>query len=286
VVSQVARLGVQHITKTALESGDLVRQVSLFAFRSWAEQRRNKELQFRRQAESMLLLGAEIAHEFKSVITSAALQFRRIRTRYQNSTLSSDALDKIASQLETKIRDGLTLSEVLLSYGSLRGYKPKYEDAELGAMVREIVERDDSSQFIRVSVAQVSEVKASVDVFLVRRVLAVLLRNIVDHCPIHVHVNLSVGETQYQGVQSAFIDVEDDGDGIPVESWEKVFEPGERCGKEIRYYAGAGLGLGLAFARVLIELHGGASGPGSIRCIEPISLRGARFRIILPQVAG
>ena len=53
-----------------------------------------------------------------------------------------------------------------------------------------------------------------------------------------------------------FVDVEDDGPGIPEESREDVFRPFFRL-DEARNLDGAGTGLGLAIARDIARIHGG-----------------------------
>lgn len=283
VIQQAKQLGVPHITKTGLNSTDLVRELSLFAFQSWAEQRRNLERELRRQSENMLLLAAEIAHEFKSVMTATQTQVRRINRLHRLNALTSDGLDKIQKQLQQKMEDGSELTNVLFTYGTLKGRQAKFEDVELNSALREIVRRDDSSRDLAITVSAETGVGAKIDLFLFGRIVAILLKNVVDHCPDRTHVSFAAGEMEHEGVRSVFVDVEDDGPGIPLEMREKIFDPGERAGKEIRYHAGAGLGLGLAFARVLATLHGGPLMSAVIRCIEPVQLGGASFRIIIPQ---
>ncbi len=51
------------------------------------------------------------------------------------------------------------------------------------------------------------------------------------------------------------IEVQDSGPGIPREEQEKLFKPYSRLSADRRYHPG--LGLGLALAKQMIELHGG-----------------------------
>ena len=78
------------------------------------------------------------------------------------------------------------------------------------------------------------------------------------------------------GAEWAQIEVKDSGTGIPAESLTSIFEPFMQRGETIGRTR-SGLGLGLALAKGLIELHGGtitaqSDGPG----------RGAEFTIRLP----
>jgi signal transduction histidine kinase len=74
------------------------------------------------------------------------------------------------------------------------------------------------------------------------------------------------------------IAVQDSGIGIPKEEQDKLFKPYSRVAPDRRYYPG--LGLGLAVAKQVVELHGGKiwvdSEPG----------RGSTFAFSLPLAAS
>lgn len=79
---------------------------------------------------------------------------------------------------------------------------------------------------------------------------------------------------------SAIIQVSDTGTGIRPEMLERLFEPFQQETQEIARAAG-GLGLGLALAKGLVELHGGnivarSEGPGT----------GAEFEVRLPVTSA
>jgi PAS domain S-box-containing protein len=108
---------------------------------------------------------------------------------------------------------------------------------------------------------------------MVRRCLSNLLDNALKFTPQGGHVTLRVDQ---QGARQ-IISVEDTGPGVPLEYRERIFE---RFG-QIPGAAGRrrGTGLGLPFARLATEAHG-----GSIRVAEGAE-GGARFEIRLPTGA-
>ncbi len=111
-----------------------------------------------------------------------------------------------------------------------------------------------------------------VDALLFGRVLVNLLENAAKHTPdgtpVEVHARGGNG--------NVIVEVSDAGPGLPDIAPEKLFDPFERGRKES---AVAGIGLGLALARRIVEAHGGR--------IEarPRAPRGASFVITLPVPA-
>lgn len=109
---------------------------------------------------------------------------------------------------------------------------------------------------------------------LLGRVAENLLTNAAKHTPPGTRVRLSA----FREGASARVEVADGGPGIPPEELRRL---GERFfrGGDVNTRRSRGLGLGLAFVREILELHGSAleveSAPG----------RGARFRFGLPLLA-
>jgi two-component system sensor histidine kinase KdpD len=112
-----------------------------------------------------------------------------------------------------------------------------------------------------------------IDALLFERVLVNLLDNAVKYTPADATIRL---RARASGATMYFF-VEDDGPGFLVGDPESLFEPFARGQKESSI---AGVGLGLALCRSIIEAHGGA-----IRA-ERRKPRGARFEIRLPLGAS
>jgi signal transduction histidine kinase len=117
--------------------------------------------------------------------------------------------------------------------------------------------------------ARTPAVIADVDGALVERVLSNLVSNALRFAPrgTPIGVELSGGEGK------AILEVENRGPSIPPEKMSEIFEPFVK--NDDRPNA-AGAGLGLAFCRLAVDLHG-----GTISVVEPDG-GGARFRVELP----
>jgi signal transduction histidine kinase len=101
------------------------------------------------------------------------------------------------------------------------------------------------------------------------RVLQNLLQNAIRHSPADGKVRIDARRTE----TALEIAVEDDGQGIPSELRDRVFEPFWR-GDAARSTPGSGLGL--ALARRIVETLGGEIS------VEPGADRGSRFRVLVP----
>ena len=104
-----------------------------------------------------------------------------------------------------------------------------------------------------------------------RQVLVHLMDNAVKHAPRDTDVTVTAEE---DGEQVA-VRVHDRGPGVPPERAEEIFEPYRRLDGE----TAAGMGLGLAIARGLVERMGGTI------TVDTAATEGATFVIRLPRTA-
>jgi signal transduction histidine kinase/HAMP domain-containing protein len=113
------------------------------------------------------------------------------------------------------------------------------------------------------------------DALRLQQVLWNLLANAIKFTPRHGRVIVRVDREP----ERYLISVEDDGIGIPESELPHIFERFRQVdGSPTRRHAG--LGIGLALARSLVELHGGAI------WAESVAGHGSRFTFALPIPAG
>jgi two-component system, OmpR family, sensor histidine kinase SaeS len=91
----------------------------------------------------------------------------------------------------------------------------------------------------------------------IARVISNLLQNAIRHSPPGGTIGLEARWLRHEG--KAEICVRDEGEGIPEEMRDRVFERFYRVDPSRNRESG-GAGLGLAIARSLVELHGGRIG--------------------------
>jgi two-component system, OmpR family, sensor histidine kinase KdpD len=103
-----------------------------------------------------------------------------------------------------------------------------------------------------------------VDGLLMEQVLVNLLENASRHAGRESNIVIAIGSTR----QIAWLEVRDDGPGVPKDQEQRIFERFKRHGS-------GGFGLGLAICKAAVEAHNGAI------FVAP-SAKGANFRIELP----
>ncbi|HWO20219.1 MAG TPA: response regulator [Kofleriaceae bacterium] len=120
-------------------------------------------------------------------------------------------------------------------------------------------------------------VHAAIDATRVSQIVGNLLHNASKFTPPGGAIRVElVGEGG-----AALIRVIDKGEGIPVGQLDKVFDMFARIERAGRSVVGGGLGIGLALARQLAEMHG-----GSLAASSEGEGAGATFTLRLPTAAG
>lgn len=108
-----------------------------------------------------------------------------------------------------------------------------------------------------------------------QQVLANLLDNALRHTPAGGHVTVAVSRA---GGGTTDITVTDDGEGIPGDHLDQVFERFHRVDPSRATNDGSGSGLGLTIARAIITDHG-----GSLTATSAGLNRGSTFTVALPS---
>jgi len=174
----------------------------------------------------------------------------------------------------------------------------EFEPADLKALVQQSVKLMEGSALdrgvaVKVELPQESVV-AECDAHALEQALINLIDNAIKHSPKGSSITVGldwvdagrdVGEADTSGdsgagaEESVRVWVQDEGEGIPPEEHERIFERFYRIGSELRRET-QGIGIGLTIVKHIVEAHGGAvrveSSPGT----------GSRFVIELPGGAG
>jgi PAS domain S-box-containing protein len=182
-----------------------------------------------------------------------------------------DMAGRIASnsrRLDRMVADLLDLDR--LSRGIM---EPKLRSADIGTIVRDLVERFDITEGRRV-VLDIEPVTIPVDPSKLERIVENLLANTVRHTPEGARVWVRTRARE----GGALIVVEDDGPGVPEDLHEAVFEAFRQGPSQSSH--SPGVGVGLALVARFAELHGGRA------WVENRPGGGSSFRVFLSGVGN
>lgn len=223
--------------------------------------------------DSLRRFTADASHELRTPLT-ALRNVGEIALREESDVRS--LRETIGSMLEEgqRLHD---LADTLLMLARVEGgHAPlRHEAMDPGIVVSEVCESlevlvSEKRQHLDLSISPGMAVEA--DPVLLRQAVVNLVHNAIRHSPENTVVRVAVSSE----APDAVIEVADEGPGIGPEHLEKVFERFYRIDKA-RSRAEGGAGLGLAIAKLSVELSGGSIG------LESTPGQGSRFRIHLPM---
>ena len=223
---------------------------------------------------------ADAAHQLRTPL--AGLQ------AHAELALAQSLPDASRAQMEqvhrATIRTGRLANQLLALARAEPGTRPSHAPLDLKSLVEgeadtwvhQALERDIDLGF------ELESAPVDGDAFLLREALANLVHNALEYSPRGGHATVRTGrrntgsaapDSARQG-GSAFLEVEDDGPGIPPAERERVLERFYR----VRGTPGTGSGLGLAIVREIAASHG-----ATLAINEGMGGRGCRVAITFPN---
>jgi signal transduction histidine kinase/ActR/RegA family two-component response regulator len=202
---------------------------------------------------------AALSHELRTPLTPVLLTAATLREDPRLPTDVRDQMDVIERSiaLEARLIDDL-LDLTKISRGKLE-FRPEPCDAhQLIAYAVDIVRADANAKEIVINCSLSAKSAWLVaDSTRFQQVIWNLLRNAVKFTPPHGRVSVRTrNETNESGASWLRIEVSDTGIGIQPERLEEIFLPFDQGGLTGDHRFG-GVGLGLAIARAVVQLHSG-----------------------------
>jgi signal transduction histidine kinase len=215
---------------------------------------------------------AAVAHEMRSPIS--VIYYANTLNRHSGSEQSNDQLDVIDRQvhhLNLMIEDLLDVSRI--ARGNIKLNRQLVEGASLVAGAVERARPTIESHKHRLMVQSPSKpLTLFVDPVRIEQVLANLLTNAAKYTPDGGEIVVRFEAAGDQGVFS----VRDNGIGIAPDMLPRVFELFVQA-DAARDRTEGGLGIGLALARKIVEMHG-----GTVRATSGGADKGSEFTVSLP----
>lgn len=237
--------------------------------------RKAAEEELRREAERKSTFLAELSHELRTPLAAVRTS---IQILARTSALDENAQRALAS-LERQSAHLTRLTDDLLDSRRMEDGKIRFDPSviDLAAILRETLDDLGSSLAAHRVVIDVPEAPVLVKGDRVRlaQVASNLLENARRFTPDRGTISVVLKSVDGE----ARLDVADDGEGIDASDVETVFLPFVQSQHTLRQ-SSAGLGLGLALVRGIVELHG-----GTVRVESAGRGLGSRFAIRIPLSA-
>lgn len=252
------------------EDARILKLLTQYASSAWQLWQRGEEAREsnRRKDEFLATLSHELRNPLGAIVGCASVLGQRIG-QSDPARRAVDVIDR-QSQIVTRLIDDLLdierieTGKLILNEQTLDLRPVVHESVEMRRP--SVVERQHQ---LDLDLAD-SPVVARVDPVRVMQIVANLVDNAARYTPAHGHIRVTVGA--FDGY--AEIKVQDNGDGIPPDRVDAIFE----MFTQLRPVSGSpGLGIGLALVRRLVELQG-----GSIHAFSEGQGKGSQFTVRLP----
>jgi two-component system, OmpR family, sensor kinase ParS len=215
-----------------------------------------------------------VSHELRTPIS-------RLRFRYQLAIEAQTIAekDRALRAMDATIDQLDELSTELLEYAKLDRSEPKLDVGSIDVDPW-LLEMTEEGRDIALSTGKAVEIVASTrtayvegDYRYLSRAVGNLIRNAVRYSRTQVLVSVDCVDHQF------IVTVDDDGNGIPADERERLFEPFARIDQS-RDRASGGFGIGLAIVKQVARWHGGDAQ------IADATIGGARLQISWPVTSS
>jgi PAS domain S-box-containing protein len=212
-----------------------------------------------------------VSHDLRTPLTS--ILGSALTLEHSGSSLPPEVSDDLLRRIAANARKLERLLSDLLDLDRLRrgNIEPQRRPTDVGELVRAIVNEAEllGDRVVKIDVDP--GLTADVDSAKVERILENLLANAARHTPASSRVWVSASRRE----AGLLLVVEDEGEGVPADLREEIFE-------EFRQAPGPsehdpGVGIGLALVKNFAKLHRGAA------WVEERPGGGASFRVWLPD---
>jgi signal transduction histidine kinase len=240
---------------------------------------RDVEAMHREVDDARRRLIAAVSHDLRTPLASLRLLVDAV----EDGVATGETRDRYLREMRTHVAALSVLIDDLFELSRLEAGEISWSmhQVELGELVSETVaalRAQAEERGVMVAAYASPSLAAHANAEKLQRVLFNLIVNAIRHTPADGSV---VVRARPARDADGLIEVEvvDDGEGVPADERERVFEPFYRGGEDGAARSSDGAGLGLAIARAIVEAHGGRI------WLEPATPRGTRVRFTLPAAA-
>lgn len=261
-----------------IKSSDEIGQLSKSFNYMVGKLRENKAIEERlREVEHLIAVGQlsrNMAHEIRNPLNYINLSIDYINGKYvPENPKEKERFNSIINGIKMEIQRLDKLVNEFLNYSKpIKLNKSRVQFTNIIDDLLSIIQAKAEADGIKIRVDAQADCELMIDADLIKSCILNIITNAFQAMDNIDRDRLLEIKSEIRGDEFVLI-VADNGEGIDQENIEKIFEPFFSTKKE-----GVGLGLGLSFAKRIIEEHGGRIE------LDSIKGKGSEFRIILPFI--
>lgn len=228
------------------------------------------ELAKNEREEAWKEMAQQIAHEIKNPLTPMKLNLQHLERQMESGDNDSEGVKlKVAKITASMIEQIDALNKIASDFSSFaKPIEHEFQILDINKLVRSVAEMYDSNEKF---ILKTDFSKKPLYILGAKNELRRVLVNLIKNSSEALQENGKIAITTFSDHQkaNAFITINDNGDGIPIENQDKIFVPNFSTKT-------SGTGLGLAISKKIIEEQN-----GDITFVSTVS-EGTSFTIRLP----
>ncbi|MDZ7683014.1 MAG: ATP-binding protein [Fodinibius sp.] len=227
-----------------------------------------KELATAEREAAWKEMAQQVAHEIKNPLTPMKLNVQHLERQLKNDHQDPEELKKSVQKITNNLIEQIqSLNNIASDFSKFsQPVEKDFTSVNLTSLLTSVLELYEHDEKVDIRFQQNSTVKIQGIADELKRVIINLVKNAYEAMPNGGEIVLRL----YKKQQHVFIEVEDNGQGIPEEDRPNIFVPNFST-------KSSGTGLGLAICKKIIEAHNGSI---SFASVEE---EGTTFVIKLPQ---
>ena len=191
---------------------------------------------------------SDVAHELRTPIAALKIHLQNLLTDLENPPESAIKLEEGVRRINHLVEQIILLNRMTPDH-----YQAQFTNIDLFDITRDIVEEVLEEINAKQQTLEFDGKQGIIfgDTFAIETMIKNILRNAIKYTPEHGKIMIRIKEKDGQ----CLLQIMDNGPGIPVTEYDRVFERFYRLGGDRHASTSPGCGLGLSIVQYIAELH-------------------------------
>jgi len=191
---------------------------------------------------------SDVAHELRTPIAALKIHLQNLLTDLKNPPESANKLEEGLQRINHLVEQIILLNRMTPDH-----YMAQFTNIDLFDATRNVIEDVLDEINVKNQNLEFNGKNCEIfgDAFAVETMIKNILRNAIKYTPEHGNIVIRIIEKEGQRI----IQIMDNGPGVPVDEYDRIFERFYRLGGDRHTSTSLGCGLGLSIVQYIAELH-------------------------------